>query len=886
MTPLRTFSVALKFAAQASPWWLVVLLPAAGLAAAALYRKELAEMKRRHAAGLLACRVLLLALVLTLAFRPSFVLRETLTYPGRIVIVADDSGSMSVPDPGADDAEGARVARNLRLVQPGALPPLHLAAERLFELEAVARRFERSVAGMEAASNAYWDSVDEASSRAAALLDAVGEQLDALRKDEAGAAMAREVEDRAQLVKEMLESIFRGAAKPDPHALEDVYVRLGRLADRCLELQAGVDRSGAADDVSRAAAAGVRAMPRADLLSRQVVRLLPALQQALPRQYLQMAPLMTNTVAMARPGDAPELVAHGGPSRILARLAGLAGEKHDFPLSAVLLLSDGQDNGARRLESVGRELARLQVPVFTGGLGLPAEPCDLAVLKVTAPPFAVKGARTTVRVLLKTALPEPRDVAVGIYRGDTPVVSSVVTLGAQGTEGVLLDLSPEQTGRFRYRVQVESVPGEVVPAANNTADFSMLVRDEPVRVLFLDWKPRWETRFALNIFQRLDYIDLNSIIGLVQPDSTVERGVRRGTWPTDAAALQLYDLVVLGTLHADLLTGEEWRALASLVRDHGRTICFLGARDYAVDTELPAPVRDLLPALRAGGRDGETPANADSEDLSAMTLTPEGALHPMTGSLRDTLAEAPVPDDGADAGRSVALLARRAGGDAILSVRLVGSGKTVFVGSDRFWSRLNERNLDAHANIFLKMVDWAVDGGLSGGAETNGEPGLVVDGHVAGAGRDLQVWAVGTNASVTIEALAGDTVVASAPAAPPRGRAELARAVFTSLPAADIRFRLKAQPGVATDPVVLLDANPELHALAQREGFLRELAATTGGEYTRADELVRSLPKIVPKARTEKRERAWRLWDTRVMLGLLFCLLTLEWVWRKLVGLV
>ena len=71
--------------------------------------------------------------------------------------------------------------------------------------------------------------------------------------------------------------------------------------------------------------------------------------------------------------------------------------------------------------------------------------------------------------------------------------------------GVGLPITPEEIGVFRYGVRFDPAGLEAFPVRNNTADFTTNVRDDKVRVLFVDWKPGWETRFALNIFRRLDF---------------------------------------------------------------------------------------------------------------------------------------------------------------------------------------------------------------------------------------------------------------------------------------------------------------------------------------------------------------------------------------------
>ena len=68
--------------------------------------------------------------------------------------------------------------------------------------------------------------------------------------------------------------------------------------------------------------------------------------------------------------------------------------------------------------------------------------------------------------------------------------------------------------------------------------------------------------------------------------------------------------------------------------------------------------------------------------------------------------------------------------------------------------------------------------------------------------------------------------------------------------------------------------------------FLDQIAGATGGEsrpFVNLEELVSA---ITPRQRTETHERRWRLWDMSIVLILAGALLTIEWVWRKMAGLV
>jgi hypothetical protein len=84
----------------------------------------------------------------------------------------------------------------------------------------------------------------------------------------------------------------------------------------------------------------------------------------------------------------------------------------------------------------------------------------------------------------------------------------------------------------------------------------------------------------------------------------------------------------------------------------------------------------------------------------------------------------------------------------------------------------------------------------------------------------------------------------------------------------------------------VVNRSRELHDLAHDATLLKTLAANAGGTYANFTDAGRLLNDIQPRSRVEHQEHTWRLWDSRWVLGLLIAMLTAEWIWRKLAGLV
>lgn len=876
MEPIRKTRIAIQFASQLSPWWLLVLVPVVLLLAWRLYRNQWRDISRRHALCLLGLRCVLLAAVVILIFRPSLILREILTYPGRVLLVIDDSDSMIARDPGYSDVEALRLARWLgRAGEPPA--PAHELADVVADLESRMRRFGAWSLKADRSRDAFWERAERVQTRALQSFNELDRGAVALRDLDADQTRRlKDVQDRLAGLRAELPAFFTGGKSPGARAFAQYCARLREAESRLLDLQAALDRQAldAGDAERRRVIADVRARTRLELLTDTLQRTRPALHESLPNQYLRFVRLTSGERGDLAALATDKLAGAGGPTDLLGRLHELAAEESDFPLTAVVLLSDGRELSGGSPAALTRALARRQVPVFAGAVGSVREPTDLAVLDVVAPPFAVKGAPMNVRVHLKTALPAPADVKVEAVRGGNVVASEAVRIGERDEQTVVLRVLPADVGRFRWTARVTPAPGEIFPHRNNAADFAPHVRADKVRVLLLDWKPRWETRFALNILQRLDYIELNSIIVLAEENSTLRRGVQKGAWPQDLATLRMYDLVVLGALPPDLLTPAEWAMLRTYVEDRGGTVCFIGD-GRACTIPGAAGLREALLPVRP--RDAKTPVIGEA--LDRICLAAAGRYHPVTTALARGLPVAAL--DGAARLRpgTQCLLLAAPGGQPLVTARLSGKGKTLLIDTDLLWRRLNPTLLSAHAAMFIQLVTWAVD------ART--EAGLLLDRYQVAASEGLQVWDTRPEGALpmAIDAVAGGEVVAQSKTARLRPGATLARAVFERPPVRDLAFRLSGAEQQSA-PVVVIDDNPELHRLAQDETFLRALAEGTGGEYASFGRIEQFFDRIQARQRVEKRERVWQLWDSGVILGLVFFVLVLEWIWRKLVGLV
>ena len=882
MSPLETTQIALQFAGPAAPGWLFLLIPAAAAIAWSLYRTQFRDVGRFSRTSLLIIRCLILAGILFLIFRPVIVSRKVLTYPGRILMVIDDSESMAAADNRLPSKDALYIARRLDPDKANIQAEYHQVGDLLRRTVHITRTFQSFSRRAERSADAFWLEAERIELELVEKYDAALGLLESA----AGEPVAEADQQLVAALKDLRENaaaLFAGERHPGMERFDAFYDKTADLRGLLLDRQKDIDDKGMAqpDTALSRYLAEQHAARRIELLQKALAANLSNTRSLIGNQFLQTVKLMTDEKTLLVNDAMPiELATVRGETNIVESVSKLVEEENSFPLTAVILFSDGRDVAKGDLARLKQELTRRRIPFYAAAVGDLNEPNDLAVVKVVAPPFAVEGENVAIKVHLKTVLPKPGTVVLNVLSDGQEVAASEVLLGEEKLHDIDLSFVPQQKGIARYTVAVETVSGEAFPRRNNRMDFAMDVRSEPVRVLLLDWKPRWETRFAGTVLRNLDYVELNSIILMAQPNLELERGVGRGYWPDSFDALDMYELLIIGDVPEGILTESEIEDIHRFVEEEGKAICFLSP-------ELPVArqlMNDFIPTA--------PPASPDGQAALQVIATAAGQLHPTTFRFEpDSDVSAPFDTRTLLPDTQVLAIDKRTRQPHI-TARFVGEGRAMSVVSHQLW-RANQKQYAAHREAYIQMMTWALHAGIASDGEKAG-PALAVDGSVFNNRRGFQVWICNADgADATVRVYTGDDMLGEAEGGPHYEGAGISRAAFFSLQhedsqevPGDVRFALKEYPEVSTGRIVVIDDYRELDFLAQNQIFLQKLAEEAGGTYRSYVDFEDFFYQMEAKARTEKIESRWRIWNSTTVLAIVAALLTIQWIWRKIVGLV
>ncbi len=596
------------------------------------------------------------------------------------------------------------------------------------------------------------------------------------------------------------------------------------------------------------------------------------------------------------------------------------------PLSGVVILSDG-----RSADSVSNAvLAGLRsdrVPVHVVPVGSAEAAAEFAVVSAEVP--AVAFVDDTVPVTVRfdhTGVDPSRAGRLEIIDAGTGLTVETLELSGEQLAAGEATITAEADSPGERLWTVRYVPGGPdLSAENNSVTVSLRLVDEPIRVLYVDGSPRWEQRFLKSLLIREDSIDSSCLLLAVNRRYQQEGDTLLETLPRTADEWAAFDVVVIGDIRPELLGERTLEEIRSLVGEQAAGLLWLAGPSATPAGWGETALSDLLPIVAAGAGpnagidlwDGPvvlspTPAaervglfaGLRGDEAAGGVTDPDAgwsglrwALRLRTESLKasaEVLAGAVPVDGGNDpnAGENSPL---------VVSMRY-GSGRVALVGTDEIWRWRYGQGEPPTERFWLPLLRSLARPRLA----SIGRPAsLEVTPSIAGVGDRVSVRVTITDQSIA--EVAPREFEARVVPADPSGRSAAAssvrlvrepgtpagRAVYSgSVPA--LRpgsFRVvvpaDALSGVGLEAgLEVISDDDELRNPQTDHAFLADLAGRTGGRVLTGDDLD-GLAGLLPNRRVivPLEPEIVTLWDKPFVLAVLLGLLTLEWVWRRLIRL-
>lgn len=593
------------------------------------------------------------------------------------------------------------------------------------------------------------------------------------------------------------------------------------------------------------------------------------------------------------------------------------------PVAGLVLLTDGNHNVGTDPISVSKNI---NVPIYAIGVGDQSPPKDVKIAKVKAEPVVYAGHTFPTEVVLKSNGYDGEKVQIQLLRGNSIVDVATATLNNSGaTQTVKFEIESEKEGNFRYTASVSKLSEELTYKNNQSVFFIKSVKAK-LRVFYLDSRPRWEYTFLKRTLERDANIEADCAILSDKSTRRLSNTLLTKTeryypqtgkideipkFPSNRAELNSYDVLIFGDISPEIFTNLQIQQIRDFVEKRGKAVVFLGGENSLGRNGFAnSGLKNLLPVI--------APSNsASAKDIDFNpTLTYEGLHHPIT-----RLEDSPMSNKAAwhelpslsgfygglklRAGATVLAeyslrLKRQSQGQPIITFQRYGAGKTMLIAVDDLWCwafgmegvRNEEKNL-YYSKFWSQAIRWIA---------------TKSDAKLVNLETDKQIYNLGDEVKITVyvydESYAplNDANIKLTVMPPGNDQFEirpLADKVIDGLYSARFRSDQKgtymltataryAGAKLGTDSVEIVAEAPvlEFENPQQNVELLEEIAKLSGGAYIPISQS-QSLPNLIKyeaESMTITHERT--LWDNSIILMIAVAILGIEWILRKLKGLV
>jgi len=295
-------------------------------------------------------------------------------------------------------------------------------------------------------------------------------------------------------------------------------------------------------------------------------------------------------------------------------------------LQGVVVVSDFDQNSGPPAAAAA---VRLGVPIHTVGVG-PVAAVDLG-LDLQVPPLLKRGERSTITVTARqTGLDDAVvNVSVSARQLDgsgadgrvIPVGTRQLTLSA-AAQPLEFPFTPEGVGRHEFVVECTPLPGEVVDD-NNRATRESNVRDDFLRLMYVEYEPTWEWRFVKEVFHRDTLVGMRGFRTFLRSADPLVRTTNELFLATPVPPRRDFfatDVIFLGDMPASTISGRFCELTREFVETFGGGLVVIAGNRFGPGELAGTPLADMLPVVVDGGERPRT----DRE--FTLSLTPEAAL--------------------------------------------------------------------------------------------------------------------------------------------------------------------------------------------------------------------------------------------------------------------
>lgn len=590
-------------------------------------------------------------------------------------------------------------------------------------------------------------------------------------------------------------------------------------------------------------------------------------------------------------------------------------QKFESAGTAVVLITDGQHNSGPSPLLTAKILGGQGTKFYTLSMGAARDREDLAVVGLDHPQMVFKKDRVRGTLQIVDAMPAGSPFIAQIRQDDEVLWEKKLTTQNIGDRSIEFDftindlverLSDQLSSNFKQNAIPLALEASIAPLAeeaepnNNSRKMYLNAMTQGYKILLLDGRSRWETRFIRNAFQRDEQWDVSTVIaGQGTSEPTLPRGEQNDQFPKTRDELFNFDLIIYGEISAGLFSEQEFKWMNEFVEKRGGGIIFIDGLRGKLDQLDEQNIGDLIPVKRSPEFNTVLP--------TSLRLTPGGnqqnALRLATDSSANESfwSQLPPPHtfvNAAAAPDAQVLAEVMVDQEAypVIVARSFGAGKVLYLAFDETW-RWRYKAADTwHQRAWNQLAKFTMPNPFAVSDEfvsidvgkasysSDESPEIRIrlkdlnGGPATDAIVDAIIWQDGRE--VAAVSLAADQDLPGVY----RGR---------TLPLNDGEYQVSIRASGYSDSALTARANfavlkidsGEMTESSINEALLKQMASDSAGVYLREEEMARLPELLEPLSNGRIVESETLLWQSYWWFAPMILLLTAEWILRKRAGL-
>ena len=612
---------------------------------------------------------------------------------------------------------------------------------------------------------------------------------------------------------------------------------------------------------------------------------------------------------------AEQLTTTGQVSALGKSLEDLAARHASSHLAGLVVVSDfDQNSGPAPLAPA----KRLGIPIFTVGVG-PEAAVDISV-DLQAPLLMKKAERATLTAVVRSTGLKGQSVTVRLtarklgvaenaVEQTIPIGEKTITLEEQ-LQPVEFPFEPTETGRFIFTAAIDPQSAEVVQQ-NNRAEREANIRDDFLRLMFVEYEPTWEWRFIKEVFHRDPLVGIRGFRTYLRSADPKVRQTNELFLPTLTPPRSEFfanDVIFLGDLPQSALSTRFCEMVKEFVGTFGGGLVILSGPRFGPGQLAGTPLGEMLPVIV------DPDGRARDQREFQLELTPEASQYDfmqLGGSTAEhqkawrNLGQLPwyqpvqrmSPFGTILAAHPTDKTVDQKSPQPLIAVRKYGKGEVIYVAFNESW-RLRRRYGELYFRQFWGQMIHRL--GLS---------------HALGSQKrfvvrtDRQQYQADDKVQLTVEAFDANfeplgeenfpaqrlTAELFRPGKNADGTDQTQPLTISALREGLFEARIPVFDGGeyrvrVTDPITkepteaffqVTSLSAERRSAVRNVSLQNQIAATTGGRsysLATADQLLKDFQ---PQQRVESSLQVISLWDTWLCFGLVLALMFGEWLLRK-----